>query len=172
MSNVPQSKIISTLMRSGTLPQTLPADATLGTWSYAPTGTQIVEITRCIPFIQDGGAFYASRYGGLGAALTNGLVLGVYGTVNGVADTLLYSLTDTSHPIQSNADWTSYCYDSSYISYGQGDNMLVSRWTFAKSGQPVYLDASKSQYIALTVQDTLSGLVDHHILLQGHYIQQ
>lgn len=166
-----QSKLISTMLTSGTLSQILPADASAGTWSFAPTGTQIVELHRMLPFIRDTGAFYASRYGGMGAALTNGISVGVYGTVDGVADTLLYRLTDANHPIQTNADWTAYCYDASYISYGQGDNMLAVRWTFSKSGQPIYLDASKGQYLAVSVADTMTDLVDHHICVQGHYVQ-
>lgn len=170
--STPQSKLISTMLLSGTLTEILPADATAGTWSFVPTGSQIVALHRMLPFVRDTGAFYAERYGALGAALTNGISFGVYGTVDGVADTLLYRLTDANHPIKTNADWTAYCYDANYISYGQGDNMLAVRWTFARSGQPIYLDASKGQYLAMSVADTLSGLVDHHVAVQGYYIQQ
>lgn len=168
----PQSKIISTMLRSGTFSEILPASGAATTYTFAPTENQLVHVERCIPFIQDTGGFYASRYGGMAAALTAGIVMAVYGTVDGVDDTVLYNLTDTDYPIKSNADWTSYCYDTSYVSYGQGDNMLVSRWTFAKSGQPVYLDASKNQYIGLSTADTLTDLVAHHVLIQGYYIQQ
>jgi len=160
-------------MRNGTFTQILPADGDAHTWSFTPAAGEKVQLNRCIPFIQDtaaGSGFYAERYGGMAAALTAGITIGVYGTVDMVPDQLLYALTDANHPIQSNADWTSYCYDTDYISYGQGDDMLVSRWTFAKSGQPVYLDGDKGQYLALVTGDTLTALVDHHVLVQGYYI--
>ena len=167
-----QSKIISTYLLAGTVSDILPADATPTTFSFTPTGTQKVVIHRCIPFIEDDSAFYAERYGGHTAALTTGIKIGVYGTVDGVPDTLLYDLTDDDHLIKSNADWASYCYDARYDSYGQGDNMLVVRWTFARSGQPVYLDAAKGQYLGLITADTLSMLVGHRVLVQGYYLQQ
>ena len=165
-----QSKLISTQLRSGTFTQILPADGDPHTWSFAPTGTQQVEISRCIPFLRDSGNFSAENYGAETVSLTTGITIGVYGTVGNVPDTALYMLTDPDHPIKSNADWTSYCYDTSYITYGQGTNMLVSRWTFAKSGQPIYLDAAKGQYLALVTGDTMTGLVDQHVLVQGYYI--
>jgi hypothetical protein len=167
---MPQSKIISRLLTvdgaAGTTFSMVTADATPITFSIKPSGSEVMEITRIIPFIEDSGGFYASRYGGMGAALTNGITMSVHN-----ADGLVYTLTDSSHPIKSNADWTSYCYDTDYISYGQGDNMLVSRWTFAKSGKPVYLSASKGEFLQVHISDTIS-VVDHHMLVQGHYISQ
>ena len=173
---MPESKLISrhlttTGLTTGT-ESILMADAVPVTYSIKPTGSEVMEITRMLPWIRDNGAFSAEKYGNIAAGIVPGIQLGVYGTKDGVADTLLYELTDTHHPITNNADWAQYCYDANVLAWGSGDQMLTARWTFAKSGKPMYLSASKGQYLAAVCAGTCSTLVEHHILVQGYYITQ
>lgn len=170
---MPRSKIISeflTLNGAGTTASILPANDTLATWSWVCPAGKKVEIQRIIPSVEDSGNFDAEDYGALGSALTNGMTLSVMGTVNGQADQRLYYLTDEAKPIKTNFDWGAYCYDANVKAWGVGNNFLVARWTFAKSGQPVYLDGDRSERLVLEVSDTLSGLVEHLVLVQGYYI--
>jgi hypothetical protein len=162
------SRVISefiSLDGAGVTTSIIQANATPSTWSWVATSSSIVHIERIIVSIEDTGNFNADDYGALGAALTNGLTLGVYESGG-----LKYLLTDT--PIVKNFDWGAYCYDADVKGWGVGNNFLVARWTFAKSGQPVYLHAADGEYLALSVADTLSGLIDHKVLVQGHYIKQ
>jgi len=166
---MPESKIISEFMylsTDRTSHSIKPANANTVSYIWAPPGTgSVVEITRMMGFIEDNANFSAEGYGGLGA-LTNGLTLGVFDS----AGVEKYQLIDSHLPVKSNAHWGAYCYDVSYEAFGAGNNMLTWRWTFAKSGKPVYLSQKRGDYLKLTVADTLSGLVEHLLLLQGHYI--
>jgi hypothetical protein len=171
---MPQSKIISRFLTedgaSGTTYSILPADDTPVTFSIIPTGNEVMEIHRCLPFIRDETAFSAEKYGAL-AALDPGITMSVMRVVNGATATA-YTLIEPTHPVQSNADWAAYCFDVVALEFGQGDEFLTARWTFAKSGKPVYLSASKNEWLELTCAGTCTGLVDHHVLIQGYYITQ
>ena len=172
---MPQSKIISRfLTMDGTATGTHSmknADATPVTFSIIPTGSEILEITRAIPYIRDDGAFSAEKYGNIAAGLDPGITMSVMRLVDGATATA-YTLIDPLHPVACNADWAAYCYDASVFEWGVGDEMLAARWTFAKSGKPVYLSAGKNEWLEATVAGTCSTLVDHHILVQGYYITQ
>ena len=166
---MPNSKIISQYLSEGGAGTTVsirPASAAAVTFSWAATlsGSQ-AEITRCIVSIEDAGNFDAEDYGALAAPLVNGITMGVYDS-NG----LKYLLTDPAAPIKTNFQWAAYCYDADVKNWGAGNNMLVVRWTFQKSGKPIYIRQSKGEYIMASFADTLSGLVDHKILLQGNWI--
>jgi len=169
---MPQSKLISTMLRAGTLTQILNADADPVTFSIAPSAGQVMQINRMLLFVRDNAAFASSEDYGGGGALDPGISLGVYSTQDGVADQLSYLLTDVNHTIKTNADWGAYCYDLALVDWGTGDEMITARWTFAKSGKPVYLSGDKGESLAAVVAGTCSHLVDHHLLVQGHYISQ
>jgi len=166
---MPESKLISEflyLSTSQSVHSILPANATTISYIWKPTvAGSVAEITRLIGYIEDNANFSAETYGAA-AALTNGLTLGVYNSDG----TMKYQLTDSHLPVKKNAQWGAYCFDIAYEAFGAGNNMLTWRWTFAKSGKPVYLSQSRGDYIGLTVADTLSTLVDHLMLVQGHYI--
>ena len=172
---MPQSKIISRFLTlDGTAAGThsiLPADDVAVTYSIIPTGSEVMEITRVIPWIRDNGAFSAEKYGNITGGISPGITMSVMRLVDGSTATA-YVLINDNHPVVSNADWAAYCYDASVMAWGVGDQMLAARWTFAKSGKPVYLSASKNEWLEMTVAGTCSTLVEHHMLIQGYYITQ
>lgn len=121
---------------------------------------RIYEVHRAIIFVQDTGTFTAVKYGVL-PTLTNGVLLDTY-DVSGVAKDQI------QHSIKSNSEWAKHCYDATPHTYGSGDNAIAVRWTFSKSGEPIYLKPGES--LRFTVQDDLTGLVVHSFIAQFTYI--
>ena len=95
-------------------------------FSIAPAPSEVMAIGRLIVSYTDNGAMGTGQYGS-GTALSNGIELEVQ------RDGVEHNLLTNSHPVQANMDWARYCYDTSPLSFGSGDNMIVVRWTFSKS---------------------------------------
>jgi hypothetical protein len=129
----------------------------------APAG-KVYIIHRMLVLVEDGVGMRAERYGTLSGALGNGLVL------EHKDDNRVY--TDfTPSPLTHNAQWGGYCYDVDVKAWGAGNEVLVARWTFSKSGQAVELNGDgENQRLAMTLQDNFTGLVSHTFLVQGHVI--
>lgn len=116
-------------------------------------------VTRMIVYIQDTGNFVASGYGAL-ATLPTGVAI----QVTNAADVVQLEITD-GRPIQSVANWTSFCYDGRYDAFGSGDNSFAVRWTFRQSGGPLQLPAGWK--LRALIQDDLTGLVEHRFHVSG-----
>jgi len=123
------------------------------------TATENTKLERMIVYVEDAGGFDAGAYGN-SVVLTNGISVEVV-THDG---TQHIDLTD-GLPIKTNAHWSRLCYDVNYIDYGTGNNAIAVRWTFAKSGAPLYLPIGYK--LVVNVSDTLTGLVDHTFMVQG-----
>ena len=120
----------------------------------------IATLHRMMVTIADNGVVTPATYGAL-AELTNGVHLVVYDD----DDSELLHL-DAQHPIKTNMDWASFCFDVDINSQGAGNDSYVNaRWTFAKSGQPVVLKAG--QYLSVNLEDDFTGLDHHHFMVQG-----
>jgi hypothetical protein len=132
-------------------------------FTFVPDASRIAELERMVVYIEDVGAPDSGRYGN-NIILTNGMK--VY--VRDADDEIVLDLTP-DEPIKTNADWAALCYDVSLLSWGLGNDTVVVRWTFAKSGAPVYLDARDGHYLSLELNDTFTGLVSHRFLIQGIY---
>ena len=128
-----------------------------------PPANTLYVLERMIIHIHDSSAFSAEKYGAL-AALTNGILVKVK-QVSPAVD--LVDLTD-GIPVKSNAVWGQVCFDADLADYGQGDVYLNIRWTFAKAGQPIVIN--ENQQLAVTLNDDLTGLVDHHFMVQGYSV--
>lgn len=116
------------------------------------------DIARLLVYIKDSGTFDADLYGN-GAVLTSGMEIKVERL--GLPDQdLLDGVT-----IKTNAEWQSVAYDFSYNSIGSGDNVASVRWTFAKSGKPLRLEAGDR--FVITVNDNLTVLKGHRFHVQG-----
>jgi hypothetical protein len=126
----------------------------------APPANKVYTIERMLVFVQDTGAFDAGDYGN-GLALTNGLLL----TVERDGVELLDLLGN--EPIHNNAEWAAMCYDAQVLTWGTGDEMLVARWTFSKSGKPLTLHGKSSDRLVLTANDDMTGLNAHRFKVQG-----
>lgn len=118
-------------------------------------------ISRLLVFVQDDGVWTEEKFASL-TALTNGMDLVV--TRNGATILDLYG----GHTVKNNAEWGAHCYDVDIKTIGSGDTMLVSRFTFAKSGELLLL--RKGDTLTATVSDALQTLVDMHHMIQGYYI--
>ena len=122
-----------------------------------PADVRYVTINRLIIYIEDTGNFSADGYGAL-SGLTNGIQV----RVEHAGETILLT---NNKPVKTNLHWGQMCYDTSYISFGSGDNGLTVRWTFGNSGKPIKLYPGES--LIVLVRDNLSGLVDHTFFAQG-----
>ena len=130
---------------------------------WTPDANRTAHIYRMIITVQDDGVFTADTYGNR-VILVNGITL----TVRNVSDdSIVHDLT-ADHAIVSNAEWASHCYDADVKSWGNGDELLIVRWTFSRGGSPILLD--DSMYLSIDLNDDFSTLVAHRFVLQGEYV--
>jgi len=139
--------------------------STVTSFTFTPANGRKAAIHRMLVFVEDAGAFVAEKYG-YNLALTNGLKL----VVRDADDAIILTLTPDENII-SNADWSGSCFDVTYIDWGVGNNSMGVRWTFAKSGKPLYLDGRLGHYLSMELNDTFTGLVHHHFQIQGFYVK-
>lgn len=124
-----------------------------------PPAGKLFCCRRAIIHIEDGALFSAGSYGAI-SELSNGLRL--------IVDRAGIEILDLMPlPITKNTDWQRYCYDAALSTYGSGDSTLTMRWTFERSGKPIILDGDTPDRLVLKVNDNLSGLVEHTIMIQG-----
>lgn len=119
------------------------------------------KITRLIVYIEDGGNWRNSWYGGLGSALTNGIK--IYYKQSGGSK--IYINPDI--PVKSSGSYSSLMYDVTFLSFGAGDDALTCRFTFSKA-TPLSLDNGGE--IGIELFDNLSNLTFHYFNVQG-YVQ-
>ena len=124
-----------------------------------PPAGKRYTLTRMIVSIQDTGSFDAEKYGN-NVTLTNGITVKVIDSVAGTVIDLLGGQT-----VKSNVGWAAYCYDAEVKSWGSGDEFLVARWTFEKSGVDVVLTENDSLEVGFN--DNLTTLGAHRFLVQG-----
>ncbi len=119
----------------------------------------LVTVHRMLVLIRDTGAMAAEEYGAA-AALANGIEIAVYDdTPAEVID-----LTDGVE-ITTNAGWGRLCYDVDVKTWSTGDEILLVRYTFSKSGQPLNLAPGWSFRVILN--DDHTNLVEHYFTAQG-----
>jgi len=126
-----------------------------------PGAGEIYQLSRMIVLIEDTSGFSATEYGNLGSALSNGIH--IHAEYDSAATTI--DLTDDI-PIVDNAHWGGLCYDVALKTWGAGNEVLVVRYTFASMGQEIRLTSDDRFLVG--VNDNLTGLVDHHFLVQGY----
>lgn len=133
-------------------------------------GNEDVNVARLIVGMSDAGSFDADSYGN-GISLSNGIIIDVQDD----DDNVLFSLTDPTLPIKTNAQWAHYCHDYSVHSFGVGDEHASARWTFEKSGtieagvysQTPGIRLKDGQRLVVTLEDNFIALTGHHFLVQG-----
>lgn len=146
------------LRNAGSIEANVNGSVTPVEFAFSPT--EQCQIHRMIVTITDAGSFQSSEYGNL-SALTNGIE---FEWTDG-SDTVDFL---DGVPIVSNQGWAERCYDAEPKDY-QGTQAVsqVVRWTFEKSGIPLYLNAGDS--LVVRINDDLTGLSQHRFLVQGHY---
>lgn len=129
-----------------------------------PPADESFYVSRLIVSIEDASGFSAAEYGNLAAALSTGVEVRVQDDAGTIID-----LTDAL-PVKTNAGWGALCYDVDLKTWGQGNELLVVRWTFSKSGQFIKLNGDDGERLEIVLNDDLDGLVGHRFLLQGYRV--
>lgn len=119
-------------------------------------------IHRLIISAEDTSGMGADDYG----KITGGLTVGYFLLAKDAQGATLLDLTN-GLPIKTNGGLTWYCYDVDIHTWGNGNEYLAARWTFAQSGIPLYL--GPGERLSVTFNDDLSGLINHRFKVQGHY---
>ncbi len=119
-----------------------------------------LDVYRLIVMIEDTGALAADNYGALGT-LTNGI------RVQHVSGNTTTNL-DGGLAIKSHAHWARLCYDMAEHTFGSGANFVVVRWTFERAGIPLHIE--NTDQLKVTINDDLTGLEDHHFMIQGRVL--
>lgn len=121
-------------------------------------------LQRIIITIEDTTGFSANEYGNLAAALTNGVVI----QHRQSDETIVTDLTD-GEPVKTNAGWGSKCYDVDLKTWGVGNEFLLVRWTFERSGSSIHLNGGSGDRLAVRLNDDFTGLVSQSFEVQGAY---
>lgn len=130
--------------------------------SQVTDAEEVMRVARMIVSIEDSGAFSAEKYGYM-SALTNGVRLVV------TRDSVEIDDGMNGVPVTSNAEWGALCYDASVKTWGVGNQMLLVRWTFEKTGSIIRLDGEAKESLDIVLNDDFSGLIKHRFLVQGYY---
>jgi len=127
-----------------------------------PPASTIYRIARLIVSVEDTSGFSAAEYGNTGSALSNVIHIE---TQDGGGTIVDY---DNGVPIKTNAEWGRVCYDADLKTWGAGNELLLVRWTYTKSGSFIRLDGDSSEKFVVTLNDDLTGLISHYFLVQGY----
>jgi hypothetical protein len=127
-----------------------------------PPANQIFLIDNVVTMIEDDLPISAEKYGGL-AALTNGITIAKKDSGGIVTD-----MSD-GKPIKSNADWGVNC-SLEISTFGAGNNFVKSGWDFTKLGYTQILDGRLGHFLAYTLNDDFSGLVNQCFKAGGRVI--
>ena len=148
---------------TGTIEATGNYSAAVEEFFIQPAATEVIRLSRLLISVEDSGNFDAAKYGN-GITLSNGIKVICY---NGETD------TESSHTgqlsVMHNADWGSYCYDVDVKTWGIGNEVLLARWTFQKSGQYLRLRGSVGDKFIIRLEDDFTDLVEHKFIVQGYY---
>lgn len=139
--------------------------STVAKFTFTVPSGRVAELERMIVYIEDAGAPDSGKYGN-SVVLANGIK--VY--VRDADDEIVLDLTP-DEAIKTNADWGALCYDVSLLSWGTGNDTVVVRWTFAKSGAPLYLKGRDGHYLTAELNDDFTDLISHRFLIQGVYVK-
>ena len=159
----PENLIFQTLSNGTTDDAIGDYSSTVEKFTFAPAAGRIAELERMIVHIEDVGALPSDKYG-YDVVLTNGIRIYVRD-----GDDEIITTMDAGIPVKTNGSWSAMCYDVNNLTWGAGSDTIAVRWTFAKAGYPLRLDARKGHYLSVELNDDFTGLVMHHFLVQGIY---
>lgn len=131
-----------------------------------PPAGEVYVISRMLIQIVDA-AIVAEQYGGLGAALANGIEFQVLDS----ADAVIQALHST--PITTNALFAHICYDIANADWGNpaASDWFTARWTFAKFGTPGII-LSDQMKLAVLLDDNFTGLIAQRFMVQGYNVSR
>ena len=134
-----------------------------GIAKIVPPAGVIYEIARLIITVEDTSGMHADEYGSLNTALGNGIEIGVSDPGGEIV-----SITD-GVPIVTNAGWSALCYDVDVMAWGvtPTNEHLSARFTFLKAGQFLGLNGDAGNFLWVSFDDNLTGLISHMFMAQG-----
>ncbi len=153
-------KLVVALMDGGNNSMAVDGSVTPVELTYEHSGVD-VDIYRIMVSWEDDGNWWAERFAGFAAELTNGCTL--EHTRDGVVIPLVNGI-----PVKNNFDMESLMYDVNIQNLGQGATFLSSRYTFARFGRPIRLRAGDS--MTWRVNDDLTGLIEGHAVIEGEFL--
>ena len=121
-------------------------------------------IERLIVMVKDNAVITADTYGGIDV-LTAGTGVQIM-CKEGPTGKIILDLTDGG-PVRSNAEWGKMCYDVAAHTFGSGDNYILVRWTFGKSGSPLRVSSVRNEKLVAVINDNLTALTGHIFMIQG-----
>jgi len=126
-----------------------------------PPAGEVYIIHRMLIQIVDG-TIVAEDYGGLGAALGEGINFYVLTS----ADNVVKLLHTT--PITTNAHYAHLCYDISNSDWGNpaASDWFTARWTFTKFNPPGIILTDQMK-LAVLLDDDFTGLIAQRFMVQG-----
>ena len=127
-----------------------------------PAAGEVFRISRMIVTVEDTAGMAAADYGNITGNLTNGI------TVREQNDSGTITDLTGGIPVKSNAQWARLCYDANVLTWGNGNEFLTVRWTFARTGQEMRLDGDENERLEVVLNDDFTGLVTHYFLVQGY----
>ncbi len=140
---------------SGSIDAVVDGSSTPVDFHYLVPAGKVALVDRLIIWVKDSGGFDVANYGN-GVVLTNGML-------DGVTDPAGVFQHSGDLAVKTNGDWASLCYDVTYHSFGQGDNILVARYSFFKDGSSIMVPAGYK--FTIRIQDALAGLTGHRFRL-------
>jgi len=127
-----------------------------------PASGEIFILHRMLVMIEDSSGMAARDYGNIANGLTNGIAIGTF------RDGVLVNQLTQNTPILTNGEWARPCHDVDLKTWSTGNEVLTVRWTFEKSGKPITLNGGKKESFRVTLNDDLTGLVEHTFHVQGY----
>lgn len=127
----------------------------------APGAGEVFVITRLFVTIADSGTFNTSTYGAL-ATLGTGLDFAIHDGVGVVVDLL------NGESIKQHRDWDTAGGSTFLAVFGGGDPYVTVSWSFLDNGNPLRLVGDDGQYLAVTINDDLTGLTGHSFVAHGY----
>jgi len=126
-----------------------------------PNAGEVIRIHRLITYVQDTGTFDTDKWGN-GIVMVNGMKIEL--KQNGVVNDLT-----GINPIRTTGEFQAIQYDLDHKTFGQGDEYIVSRFSFSKAGQPIRLIGDNGDELVVVIRDDLSALTKQTITAQGSY---
>jgi len=144
------------------------SDSITGNYAGSPTEFfirpppgEIWRIARMLVIIEDT-KINADDYGAIAGGISPGMELYV------ADDNRIINHLMDNGDVNTSAEWAEYCYDAEQKAWGVGNEFLVVRWTFTKSGVPIRLNGNKRERLAILAQADLTGLIEHECVVQGY----
>ena len=131
-------------------------------FKLAPEAGTVMLVARVIFYVEDSGTFDADKWGN-GITITTGIEMKAKRTND--TESLCEPLTKTG-------ELAGLMHDVNHFAFGTGNEIISSRLTFSKFGNPIRLVGNYGDELQIIINDDLTGLVNQRVTAQGQYASQ